>query len=145
MVVYLCTKYTLLEQPQLLLPAIWIQDAGKSCKDRKFECMPVLSLSFERTNRAYRWAVGCLFFLQGICFASWASRIPSIQQQLNISDTTLGIILFALPVGSMIALPFAGWLVTRFGSKRIVTNAILIYSLLLLLIGFSSNIFLLTV
>src|SRR5215204_2222689 len=107
--------------------------------------MPELILSLDRTKKAYRLAVGCLFFLQGICFASWASRIPSIQQQLNISDTTLGIILFALPVGSMIALPFAGWLVTRFGSKRIVTNAILIYSLLLLLIGFSSNIFLLTV
>src|SRR5215203_6691143 len=107
--------------------------------------MSELILSLARAKRAYRLAVGCLFFLQGLCFASWASRIPTIQQNLNLSDTALGIILFALPVGSMIALPFAGWLVTRFGSKRIVTNAILIYSLLLLLIGFSSNIFLLTV
>jgi len=105
--------------------------------------MSELILSLARAKRAYRLAVGCLFFLQGLCFASWASRIPTIQQNLNLSDTALGIVLFALPVGSMIALPFAGWLVTRFGSKRIATNALLAYSIFLLGIGLSQNIFIL--
>src|SRR5947209_876062 len=101
--------------------------------------MSELFLSLEQTKRAYRVAVSCLFFLQGICFASWASRIPSIQQTLNLSDTSLGMVLFSLPVGSMIALPFAGWLVTRFGSKKIAVNAILLYSIFLVLLGLAQS------
>src|SRR5215216_2213489 len=107
--------------------------------------MSELILSLARAKRAYRLAVGCLFFLQGLCFASWASRIPTIQQNLNLTDTTLGIVLFALPVGSMIALPFSGWLVTKFGSKKIATNALLLYSILLLCLGLSEDIWPLTI
>jgi hypothetical protein len=51
--------------------------------------------------------VGALFFLQGLSFASWASRIPSIQQTLGLSDTELGGVLLALPAGLMISLPIA--------------------------------------
>ena len=64
--------------------------------------MTDLILSLQGTKRGYRLAVSILFFLQGICFASWASRIPSIQQALGLTDASLGIILLALPVGSMI-------------------------------------------
>lgn len=107
--------------------------------------MTDLILSLQGTKKGYRLAVGILFFLQGICFASWASRIPSIQQALALSDASLGIILLALPVGSMIALPFSGWLVTKFGSKRVATNALLLYAVLLIMIGLSNNLILLII
>lgn len=102
--------------------------------------MAQLTLSLTHTNRAYRIAVGALFFLQGLCFATWASRIPTIQQSLQLSDGALGMILFALPVGSMIALPLSGWLVTRFGSKTIVANALIFYVLALTALGLAQNI-----
>lgn len=102
-------------------------------------------LTIERTKKVYRIAVGTLFFLQGLCFATWASRIPSIQQQLSLSESLLGVILFALPLGSMISLLFSGRLVTRYGSKKIAVNAILLYSLLLPAIGFSNKVPLLIV
>ncbi|HYC27854.1 MAG TPA: MFS transporter, partial [Chitinophagaceae bacterium] len=105
--------------------------------------MADMILSIEKTKRVYRIAVGVLFFLQGLCFASWASRIPTIQQQLHISDALLGVILFALPVGSMLSLLFSGRLVARYGSKRVATNALLLYSLFLPLIGLSGNIWVL--
>jgi MFS family permease len=101
--------------------------------------MATLAISLDRSNRVYRIAVGCLFFMMGLCFATWASRIPSIQQQLNLSDAALGAVLFALPVGSMLSLPFAGWVVTKFGSKRVVTNAIILYSIFLIGLGFSKS------
>jgi MFS family permease len=107
--------------------------------------MSELILSIERPKRIYRIAVGILFFLQGLCFATWASRIPSIQQQLGISESMLGVILFALPVGSMISLLFSGKLVTRYGSKRVAVNTLLLYSLVLPMIGFSQSVPLLVV
>lgn len=111
----------------------------------KFIIMSEMIFSLERSKRAYRIAVGCLFFLLGLCFATWASRIPSIQQALQLSDAALGLILFALPVGSMLSLPLAGWLVTRFGSKTIATNALVLYGILLLTVGFAQNIIFLIV
>lgn len=51
------------------------------------------------TRTSYRIAIGTFFFIQGLCFASWASRIPSIQLQLGMSEAALGSVLLALPAG----------------------------------------------
>ena len=91
-----------------------------------------------------RIAVGSLFFLAGLCFSSWASRIPGIRQKLNLSDAQLGIVLFALPVGLLISLPLSGWLINKSGSKKIILIAILLYSVVLSVIGFANTIFQLT-
>lgn len=102
--------------------------------------MTELALPLPHSNKAYRIAVGALFFLQGLCFATWTSRIPSIQQNLHLSDGALGLVLFALPVGSLIALPLSGWLVTRFGSRTVVANALIFYVIMLAALGLAQNI-----
>jgi MFS family permease len=113
-------------------------DRRENLKNRKK--MTELTLTINHSNRAYRLAVGGLFFMQGLCFATWASRIPSIQQSLNLSDAALGIALFALPVGSMIALPLSSWLIGKLGSKVVATNALLLYSMLLITLGLANSI-----
>lgn len=94
-----------------------------------------LSVNAMTTKRAARIAVSSLFFLTGLCFASWASRIPAIQQALHLSDGGLGSVLLALPVGSMISMPVAGFLVSRFGSKQVVLTAGLFYAIVLPVLG----------
>ncbi|WP_187262984.1 MFS transporter [Pontibacter beigongshangensis] len=91
----------------------------------------------------YRKAVGALFFLQGICFASWGSRIPTIQQNLGLSETQLGMVLFALPVGQMLSLPFTGWLISKVGSWRILVWSAVLYAAVLVGVGFAPTILLL--
>ncbi|WP_239470739.1 MFS transporter [Archangium violaceum] len=83
----------------------------------------------------HRAAVGALFFLQGLCFASWASRIPTIQQRLGLSEAALGVALLALPAGSMTSLPFAGWLVAKRGSRQVVLGAMVLYGVVLTGLG----------
>jgi hypothetical protein len=46
------------------------------------------------------------YFAMGLCFATWASRIPDIKMTLALSDADLGSILFALPVGQLVMMPF---------------------------------------
>jgi len=94
-----------------------------------------LSINAMSSKRAARIAVSSLFFLTGLCFASWASRIPAIQQALHLSEGGLGSVLLALPIGSMISMPVAGFLVSRFGSKQVVLTAGLFYAVVLPLIG----------
>jgi MFS family permease len=94
-----------------------------------------LSIDAMSPKRPARIAVSSLFFLTGLCFASWASRIPAIQQTLHLSEGGLGSVLLALPVGSMISMPVAGLLVSRYGSKQVVLMAGLLYAFVLPLIG----------
>ncbi|WP_133273195.1 MFS transporter [Hymenobacter radiodurans] len=89
--------------------------------------------------RVHRVAVSAIFFLQGLCFASWASRIPTIQQQMGFSDTQLGLVLLALPVGLMLSLPLSGWLVARHGSRWVALAGAFLYAFTLLTLGFTTN------
>src|SRR3569832_2513245 len=66
---------------------------------------------------ALRIAVGAMFFMAGLCFASWASRIPSIQQTLHLSDAGLGGVLLAIPTRLMCSLPFTGLIISKYGSR----------------------------
>ncbi|MES2734516.1 MAG: MFS transporter [Bacteroidota bacterium] len=93
------------------------------------------TLDLTLSRRTIRTAVGAFFFIMGLCFASWASRIPNIQSQLHLSDAGLGGVLFALPAGLMAGLPLSGWLVTRYGSRQIVILAAVMYASTLPFIG----------
>ena len=86
-------------------------------------------------KKRIRIAVALVYFCMGICFASWASRIPDIKTSLHLNDAMLGSILFALPVGQFLMMPFSGKLVTRFGSRRIILFALPLYTICLSNIG----------
>lgn len=90
-------------------------------------------------KRATRIAVSALFFLTGLCFSSWASRIPDIQQALGLNDAGLGSLLLALPVGSLISLPVAGILVSKYGSRQVLLIAGVAYAAVLPALGLAQH------
>ena len=94
----------------------------------------------EYTPRVRRQRVSAIFFFYGLCYASWASRIPAIQQKLHLTNAALGGVLLAMPVGSFLTVPFSGWLIAKVGSRKVVTVAALVYTCLLACIGFSNTI-----
>ncbi|UPL50620.1 MFS transporter [Hymenobacter sublimis] len=92
-----------------------------------------------RPRRTHRLAVSAAFLLQGLCFSTWAARIPTVQQQLGLSDTELGGVLLAVPVGSMASLPLSGWLVARFGSRLLTVLGLFLYAAFLPLLGLATT------
>jgi MFS family permease len=91
-------------------------------------------------RRLHRFAVSSFFFLAGICFASWASRIPDIQAKLQLSSAALGGVLLCLPIGLLTSLPIAGFLVAKYGSRIIVMLAAILYSCTLPMLGLSGSV-----
>ncbi len=91
-----------------------------------------------------RWAVSTIFFINGMVLASWVPHIPAVKAQHAISDSQLGIILLSMAAGSVLALPPAGWLIGRFGSRFMTSLAALGFCLALPLPIASPNIGLLT-
>lgn len=93
-----------------------------------------------------RYAVLSFFLAQGLCFSSWASRIPDVKDIFEVSYAFYwGLVLFLIPVGKFIAIPLAGYLVSRLGSRIMVQVSILGYALSLFAIGTAHSIYLLGV
>lgn len=94
---------------------------------------------YRSNKRSYlnrvRLATSLFFFGMGFCFATWASRIPDIKSMLLLSEAGLGTLLFALPAGQLSAMPFSGRTVTKYGSRKVLLIAILLYSFCLTLLG----------
>lgn len=66
------------------------------------------------------WALFTFFFLPGLLMASWASRTPAIRDILSVSTAEMGVVLFGLSVGSMSGILSSGWLVKRFGTRKVI-------------------------
>jgi predicted MFS family arabinose efflux permease len=70
-----------------------------------------------------RAAVTAVFFLNGMVFVSWYSRLPSIQDRLDIGTGALGLALLGAPLGLLLAQPLTGALAATVGSRRVVAAA----------------------
>ena len=76
-----------------------------------------------------RVAVSIAFFLLGFGAGLWAVHIPVVQQRLGIDPAVLGLVLLALAIGAMAAMPTAGLAVAKFGSRRTTALATLAFTL----------------
>src|SRR5688500_11904950 len=87
------------------------------------------------TKLTMRIAISSFYFCMGFSFAPWASRIPDIKTKLQLSEAQLGTILLALPLGQLLTMPISGRLVTKYGSRTIMSFAALLYAVELTNIG----------
>jgi MFS family permease len=107
--------------------------------------MKSMNLAVPMSPRVHRIAVSVFFFIAGLTFSTWASRIPDIKDRLYLSEAGLGSVLFALPAGLMASLLLSGWMVSRYGSRRIVIAAAIVYPAILVLLGLAATTFQLVV
>ena len=73
-----------------------------------------------RQVRGATRAVYTVFIANGFIFASWAARIPQVRDGLRVTPGVLGLILLSIAVGSTIATPLSGLVITWLGDSRTV-------------------------
>ncbi len=71
----------------------------------------------DRTARRARRRTTLLFGTTGFVFATWAARIPDVQQRLDLPATSLAVVFAALEGGAIVGLPLGAALVGRIGSR----------------------------
>lgn len=86
-----------------------------------------------------RFSVAMFYCAMGLTFASWASRIPDIKTALQLSEGELGTLLFALPFGQLMIMPFSGKLVTKFSSYQVLLISLFFYAFSLTNLGLAQN------
>ena len=88
-------------------------------------------------NRLRR-ANAVYFFISGFGYSSWTSRIPGIKESLKLNDAHFGTILFMMPVGLILTMPFTGKLLDHYKSRTILLIGAMVYNVVLACLGFSS-------
>ncbi|WP_248915527.1 MFS transporter [Pseudomonas moorei] len=80
------------------------------------------------------------FFIAGLGIAAWAPLVPYAKVRAGLDDGTLGLLLLCLGVGSILAMPLAGMLASRFGCRKVATGGTLLICLALPLLATVSSI-----
>ncbi|HEX7255890.1 MAG TPA: HAD-IA family hydrolase [Gaiellaceae bacterium] len=75
--------------------------------------------------RSTRAAITLVFLADGLLIGSWAARIPAVQRQNELTSGELGLALFAMSLGALLAMPAAGRLSERIGSRSVTIAALL--------------------
>ncbi|MFC4147478.1 MFS transporter [Micromonospora mangrovi] len=100
---------------------------------------PVAEPSPSRTVLAARTGVAVVFTLNGLAVATWFSRVPAVREALDLSAGRLGLLLLALSVGALLAMPTAGLVAQRLGPARTVLASTLVLALGITVAGLSAG------
>jgi len=71
-------------------------------------------------QRAREWATRASFLVAGINLSAWAPLVPYARDRLHASEAELGLLLLALGIGSVSAMPVAGWAAGKVGCRRLI-------------------------
>ncbi|HEY0042839.1 MAG TPA: MFS transporter [Flavisolibacter sp.] len=90
-------------------------------------------------RKKHRRFIALFFLFSGIIAATWSSRIADVQHKLQLSNSSLGTVLFAVPVGLVAGLSFSSWVVVRFGARKMMLLSCLLAAVFLALAGMADT------
>jgi Major Facilitator Superfamily len=67
------------------------------------------------TARAATFGV---FFVNGAAIGTWVGHIPWVKDRFGFSESTLGLVILAMSIGVIVAMPVMGQAIVRLGSAR---------------------------
>jgi MFS family permease len=85
-------------------------------------------------------AVAGVFALNGVMMGASVARVPALRDQVGASPAQLGLALVAVGVGSLLAMPWTGRLVRRWGSAQVVRAAALLTAVGWSAVGLSGSV-----
>ncbi len=77
-------------------------------------------------ERQFR-SIGFVFAMHAVLFSLWVTRLPEVKTALGLTEGTLGITLFFLPLGAFLAMLMANWFIQRWGSGPVTMVSLLVY------------------
>lgn len=78
-----------------------------------------------------QYAVRAIFFFSGFGCATWAPLVPIVKQRLSVSDDIMGMLLLCIGIGSFLSMPFSGSLARKYGCRKVITVASIVFIVIL--------------
>jgi predicted MFS family arabinose efflux permease len=67
-----------------------------------------------------QWSTRAAFLVVGSAMAAWAPLVPVAKLRVGVEESTLGLLLLCLGLGSLASMPLVGILASRFGCRAIL-------------------------
>jgi predicted MFS family arabinose efflux permease len=93
-----------------------------------------------RTLVRWRAAVFAIFTASGLSIATWASRVPAIKQTLGVDNIQIGMMLLGAGIASIVGLSLASVVLARFGARKGMLGAMLLFAVGVAVIGVGTDI-----
>ncbi|KQZ85645.1 MFS transporter permease [Microbacterium sp. Root166] len=87
----------------------------------------------------WRTAVFAIFLASGLSIATWASRVPAIKETLDIDNIQIGLMLLGAGIASIIGLSISTPVIARFGARKGMLGAMIVFAVGVLLIGVGTD------
>jgi len=94
-------------------------------------------------KRFLPWLVAVAFFMQSLDTTILNTAVPAIAKALAVAPLSMKAVLASYTLSLAVFIPVSGWMADRFGTRRVFSSAIGLFTLGSFLCGISSNIHLL--
>lgn len=83
--------------------------------------------------------IGLIFLTNSFLFGNWVTRIPDIKSTIGLDDKMLGFALLGAPVGALLILPFAAWIISKWDLGKTILVSALVQSISPVLLASSGS------
>lgn len=90
-------------------------------------------------HRSLRVAAIALFVANGLGMSSWVAHIPLLKERLELNDQMLGLALLCAGMGALATMWISGWLMSRYGSRKIAILSGIFFPISLIGPGIATN------
>ncbi|HWY77714.1 MAG TPA: MFS transporter, partial [Verrucomicrobiae bacterium] len=104
---------------------------------------PSAATAVDSSKRLLPFLVATAFFMESLDTTILNTAVPSIAQALEVVPLSMKSVLASYTLSLAVFIPISGWVADRFGTRRVFSSAIGIFTLGSFLCGISSNIHLL--
>jgi EmrB/QacA subfamily drug resistance transporter len=97
----------------------------------------------EAGKRLLPWLVAVAFFMESLDTTILNTAVPAVSAALNVTPLSMKAVLASYTLSLAVFIPISGWMADRFGTRRVFSSAIGLFTLGSLLCGLAGNIHLL--
>jgi EmrB/QacA subfamily drug resistance transporter len=94
----------------------------------------------EHVKRLLPWLVAVAFFMESLDTTILNTAVPAIAKALAVAPLSMKAVLSSYTLSLAVFIPISGWMADRFGTRRVFSSAIGLFTLGSFLCGISSNI-----
>jgi EmrB/QacA subfamily drug resistance transporter len=99
-----------------------------------------MSLPSDSSKRLLPWLVAVAFFMESLDTTILNTAIPAIARALHVVPLSIKAVLTAYTLSLAVFIPVSGWVADRFGTRRVFSAAIALFTLGSVLCGISNGI-----
>src|SRR5579859_2513597 len=102
--------------------------------------MSSLPIPHDSGKRLVPWLVAVAFFMEALDTTILNTAVPAIAKALAVSPLSMKAVLASYTLSLAVFIPISGWIADRFGTRRVFSFAIGIFTIGSIVCGLSSNI-----